>query len=221
MIDILLSALVGLVLVYSNLIIFQDYFVARHFRFCGSLKMAKIVDLQKLHMFRADSYLTFVEYQEEGKLLKSVVQMSKKDKVGDNIAILVSSGNYTVRYNRYIPYHLLQKILITIFAILLMGGLMVECSELLGISWNVLAIIFGGVLGYLYYPKWVYDSFFRESSALQKILAGKFNYEFYGGAVSLRKIGKENEKINRLDKIVCISICGIIVLEIIIELFGL
>ena len=221
MIAILLSAFVGLVLVHSNLIIFQDYFVARHFRFCGSLKMAKIVELQKLHMFRADSYRTFVEYQEGGKTLKSVVQMSKKDKVGDNIAILVSSGNYTVRYNRYIPYHLFQKVFITIWLILLMGGLMVEWSELLGIRWSISAIIFGGALDYLYYPKWVYNSFFRESSALQKILAGKFNYEFYGGAISLRKIGEENEKISLFNKIECISICSIIILEIVIEVLGL
>lgn len=217
MFDILFSALVGLVLVHSNLIIFQDYFISRHFRFCGSLKMAKIVDLQILHMYRKDNYLTFVEYQEEGKIIKSVVQMAKGDRVGNNIAILVSAGNYTVRYNRYVPYHLLEKISISIFGNLLMGGLMVQVSELLGgISWNILAVILGGVLEYLHYPKWVYNSLFKKNSALQKILNKSINQKFYEGLLSLTKM-EENKEIDKIDVIVCCTI----VLVIIAKLFGL
>lgn len=215
---IMFSALLGLVLVYSNLIIFQDYFIARHFRFCGSLKMAKIIDLQRFHMYKADNYLSIVEYKEEEKTIKSVVQMAKGDRVGNNIAILVSAGNYTVRYNRYIPYHLWEKVSISIFAILLMGGIMVQVSKLLGgISWNILAVVLGGVLGYLHYPKWVYNSFFKENSSLQKILNNSFNQKFYGGLISLIKIEEKNKEISTLNAIVL----GVIIAVIIVEIFGL
>ncbi|MBD5542924.1 MAG: hypothetical protein HDR01_01440 [Lachnospiraceae bacterium] len=217
---ILFSALVGLVLVYCTLIIFQDYFIARHFRVRGSFKIAKIVDLQIFHVGRANTYLTFVEYPEEGKIIKSVVQMAKGDKVGDDIAILVSAGNYTVRYDRYIPYHLLGKVVISIFGYLILGGgLMVLATELLGgIRWlNILAVILGGVLEYLYYPNLVYNSFFKKDCTLQKMLNKSFNQKFYEGFISLVSI----EEVNKEISIINLIEIGAIILVIIVKIFEL
>lgn len=217
---ILVSALAGVVLVYCTLIIFQDYFIARHFRVRGSFKMAKIVDLQIFHVGRANTYLTAVEYPEEGKIIKSVVQMAKGDKVGDDIAILVAAGNYTVRYDRYIPYHLFGKVVISIFGYLILGGgLMMLVIELLGGIWwlNILAVILGGVLEYLYYPNHVYNSFFKKDCTLQKVLNKSINQKFYEGFISLISMEEVNKEISVLNVIEFFTI----ILWIIVKIFGL
>lgn len=167
-----LIVILGAVWIEGYLQIAPDYFVERNPFYKGKCVLAKITEFRKYQYYYASEFLAAVEFQYEGKMIESVVQRAAKDQIGDQIAILVADGNFTIRCNWYDGFKKKYRI----FCGNAMSILVITCLS--AFKWGgvetislIRGTVIGLCLGYLLHPYFVYCMFFNPKSMRMKYIA--------------------------------------------------